>query len=60
MKDKLPDQSHVEELVVVSGKIITSQGPGTSIAFSLKLVELLYNKQKSKQVADALLVKYDL
>lgn len=34
--------------VVVDENIVTSQGPGTSIEFSLKLVELLVDKQKSK------------
>ncbi len=43
--------------VVVDGNCITSQGPGTALAFSLKLVELLFDRQKAKEVADAMLVK---
>ncbi|MBW8042395.1 MAG: DJ-1 family protein [Planctomycetes bacterium] len=41
--------------VLVDGSLITSQGPGTALEFSLKLVELLYDKQKSQEVAKAML-----
>ncbi len=41
--------------VIVDGSLITSQGPGTALEFSLKLVELLFDKQKSQEVADAML-----
>jgi 4-methyl-5(b-hydroxyethyl)-thiazole monophosphate biosynthesis len=42
--------------VVVDGNCVTSQGPGTALEFALKLVELLFGKQKSQQVAKAMLV----
>lgn len=41
--------------VVVDGSCITSQGPATALEFSLKLVELLFDKQKSHEVANAML-----
>lgn len=41
--------------VVVDGNLITSQGPGTALEFSLKLIELLFSKQKSQEVANAML-----
>ena len=41
----------VESRVVVDDKCITSQGPGTALEFALKLVEMLYNKEKAKEVA---------
>ncbi len=41
--------SYVNERVVVSGNVTTSQGPGTAYEFSLCLVEQL----KGKEVADA-------
>lgn len=41
--------------VVVDGNCITSQGPGTALEFSLKLIELLFDKQKSQEVAQAML-----
>ncbi|OPX95059.1 MAG: Chaperone protein YajL [Syntrophorhabdus sp. PtaU1.Bin002] len=37
--------------VVVDGKLITSRGAGTALQFSLKLVEILYDKQKVRDVA---------
>jgi 4-methyl-5(b-hydroxyethyl)-thiazole monophosphate biosynthesis len=43
--------------VVIDGNCITSQGPGTALEFALKLVELLFDKQKSREVAKAMLVK---
>lgn len=41
--------------VVVDGNCITSQGPGTALQFSLKLVELLFGKEKKQEVAKAML-----
>jgi 4-methyl-5(b-hydroxyethyl)-thiazole monophosphate biosynthesis len=43
--------------VVVDDNCITSQGPATALEFALKLVELLFDKQKSQEIADAMLVK---
>jgi glucose-1-phosphate adenylyltransferase len=37
------------------GNVITSQGPATSLAFSLTLVELLFGKDKSQQIAKEML-----
>ena len=42
--------------VVVDGNLVTSQGPGTAFDFGLKIVELLFNADKKKQVADMLRV----
>jgi 4-methyl-5(b-hydroxyethyl)-thiazole monophosphate biosynthesis len=42
--------------VVVDGNCITSQGPGTALAFALTLVEQLCGKAVRKQVAEAMLV----
>lgn len=41
--------------VVVDGNCITSQGPATALEFALKLVELLFDEQKSREVANAML-----
>jgi 4-methyl-5(b-hydroxyethyl)-thiazole monophosphate biosynthesis len=43
--------------VVVDGNLITSQGPATALEFALKLVEMLFDKQKSREVAKAMLAK---
>ncbi len=47
--------NYVDETVVLTGKLITSQGPATSTAFALKCVELLLGPEKSKDMADQLL-----
>ncbi|CAJ0962237.1 unnamed protein product, partial [Mesorhabditis belari] len=47
-----------EDSVVVSGNIVTSRGPGTAFLFGLKLVEVLVNAEKAKEVAKAMLVDY--
>ncbi|TMW56782.1 hypothetical protein Poli38472_006792 [Pythium oligandrum] len=45
-----------DERVVVTGKCVTSQGPGTAMEMGVKLVELLCGKEKAVQVAKGLLV----
>jgi len=45
------DFDYSEEPVVVSGKLVTSRGPGTTFPFALTLVELLCGKQKRAEVA---------
>ena len=52
---KLDDPSDSE--VVVNGNVVTSQGPGTSLAFALKLGEILYGKEKADEIAAGMLVK---
>ena len=44
-----------DDPVVVDGHIITSQGPGTAIAFALKLIELLDGAEASEQVASGMI-----
>jgi 4-methyl-5(b-hydroxyethyl)-thiazole monophosphate biosynthesis len=44
-----------EAKVVIDGNCITSQGPATALEFALKLVELLFDKQKSQEIASAML-----
>jgi len=52
----LPHQESAEGRVVVDGKLITSRGPGTSIEFALKIIEVLYGKEKAVSVATPMLV----
>eukprot|EP00933_Yihiella_yeosuensis_P044714 TRINITY_DN39985_c0_g1_i1.p1 TRINITY_DN39985_c0_g1~~TRINITY_DN39985_c0_g1_i1.p1 ORF type:complete len:301 (+),score=47.09 TRINITY_DN39985_c0_g1_i1:42-944(+) len=40
---------------VVDGNIVTSQGPGTSLQFALKIVELLFGLAKAEELAAQLL-----
>jgi len=53
-QDKLPDKTLAYEKVVVSSKIVTSQGPGTAVQYGLKLVELLYGKAKSEEIKESI------
>ncbi len=57
MRGKLDPAYASDEPVVVDGPCVTSQGPGTAIAFALKLVELLFGTRKAREVADAMLVQ---
>jgi protein deglycase len=45
--------------VVVDGKCITSQGPGTAFEFALELVDHLFGPEKRKKIADQVLM-YDV
>ncbi|MDH5786411.1 MAG: DJ-1/PfpI family protein [Chromatiales bacterium] len=44
-----------EETVVQDGKVITSRGPGTAMAFALTLIENLLGRAKRDEVAKGLL-----
>ncbi len=44
-----------DDPVVVDGHIVTSQGPGTAIAFALKLIELIDGAEASENVASGLI-----
>jgi 4-methyl-5(b-hydroxyethyl)-thiazole monophosphate biosynthesis len=46
-----------EKKVVLSHNIVTSQGPGTSILFAMKLGEELFGNTVAKRVADDLLLR---
>eukprot|EP00903_Cladosiphon_okamuranus_P008787 g8416.t3 len=52
---KIPDL--VDEKVVVDGNLVTSQGPATSMAFALQLVDSLFGQAKAEEIADGLLFK---
>ncbi|MEX6501604.1 DJ-1 family glyoxalase III [Pseudomonas zhanjiangensis] len=54
--DRLSGCSFIDQPVVVDGTCITSQGPGTALAFALTLVEQLCGKGTRQQVAEAMLV----
>lgn len=54
--DQLPDASKAAQRVVVDGNCITSQGPGTAMAFAIELIRQVCDEATAKQVADAALV----
>lgn len=55
-KDQMPGSDYVEDRVVQDGRIITSRGAGTAIEFSLKLVELLKDREASDTIRKAMIV----
>lgn len=59
-RDKLATQcAHISDSnVVVSGKFITSQGPGTAAEFALEIIKATKGKEAAKGVAEAALLKY--
>ena len=58
MKDKLLDKYNYidDQLFVLDGQLLTSQGPGTAMLFSLKLAELMVGEATAQEVAKGLLV----
>lgn len=52
LKEKVDFLSYLDQAVVSTPKLITSQGPATSIAFSLALVERLKNKEAAHKLAE--------
>ena len=56
-RTKLADAGVVvsDDDVVVSGNLITSQGPATALAFSLQLGEVLYGVEKRHEIAKSML-----
>lgn len=54
--DRLSGCTFVDEAVVVDGNCITSQGPGTALAFALTLEEQLVGRGTRTEVAKAMLV----
>ncbi|KAL9433192.1 hypothetical protein AB3S75_028084 [Citrus x aurantiifolia] len=55
MCNKLSDQSEIENRVVVDGNLITSRGPGTSMEFSLAIVEKFFGRNKALELAKIML-----
>ena len=58
MESALTGAKPVDERVVVDGKLVTSQGPGTALEFALTLVELLVGKEKAQEIKAKLVAKF--
>jgi protein deglycase len=54
----MPSKTHLHENVVVddSAKIITSRGPGTSVLFSLSIVEKMGSRDLAERVREGMVV----
>ena len=55
VEEKLSGAVIVKEPVVQDANIITSRGMGTAIDFSLKLVEVLVDEKKAKELAESII-----
>jgi len=55
----MDNTDQVDSIVVVDHNCVTSRGAGTALAFSLKLVELLYSRQTAKEVAGPMVAILD-
>jgi 4-methyl-5(b-hydroxyethyl)-thiazole monophosphate biosynthesis len=58
--ERLENDEVVEQRVVVDGQCVTSRGPGTALEFALKLVELLYDVHKAREIGEHMLVNLRL
>ena len=58
MEDALTGAQYSKDRVVIDGRIITSQGPGTAMEFAIKLVEVLVGKNKAEEVTKSTLAKF--
>ena len=54
--DRMRSAEVLSERVVVDGQCVTSQGPGTALEFALTLVEMLFGKEKAREIARAMVV----
>ena len=56
--EKTGDGEWVDEPVVVDGKLVTSQGPGTAVAFALTLAECLQGFEAAQRTAAGMLLAW--
>lgn len=57
VKKYLSGELYLEKRVVVDKNIITSRAPGTALEFSLRLIEILFNKSRVLQISKVILAK---
>ena len=57
VREKIDIPEIVNNDVVVDGKIITSQGPGTTFSFALAIVSLIEGKEKADEIAKGMILE---
>ena len=57
VKEKLKGVAYSNKRVVVDGNIVTSRSPGTAMEFAMKLVEILFDKNRVKTVNNGVMAK---
>jgi 4-methyl-5(b-hydroxyethyl)-thiazole monophosphate biosynthesis len=60
MEQLAPCATAVESRVQVDGRVVTSRGPGTTMEFSVALVEQLFGKEKANEVSGPLVFTFSL
>lgn len=54
VRDRMKAPRLLDDPVVISGNVITSQGPGTTIDFALAVIEMMDGQEASEAVAEGL------
>ncbi len=57
VKDQLSDIEYSEERVVVDGNIVTSRSPGTALECALKLVDILFGRDRRDTVNEGVMAR---
>ena len=57
VQSEFNSKNYLFDRVVVDGKLITSQSPGSAMEFALKLVEILFDSNRLKKVNDGVLAR---
>ena len=57
VQSEFNSHNYLSDRVVVDGNLITSQSPGTAMEFALKLVEILFDSNRLKNVNDGVLAR---
>lgn len=57
VKDQMAGIDYSEERVVVDGNIVTSRSPGTALEFALKLVEILFGRERVDTVNQGVMAR---
>jgi 4-methyl-5(b-hydroxyethyl)-thiazole monophosphate biosynthesis len=57
VKDQLKGIGYSEDRVVVDGNIVTSRSPGTALEFALKLVEILFGRDRMDTVNQGVMAR---
>lgn len=58
VEEQIRPEDRVDEKVVVDGKVITSQGPGTAICFALEIVRQLVGEESYTAVREGTLATF--
>ena len=57
VKEKLNGVTYFEDRVLVDENLITSRSPGTAMEFAMKLVEILFDKERMKKVNNGVMAQ---